>query len=1511
MRQDAPTSIAHEARSTCHTTSTSSTAAELRAQLLPFIAPVVCTTTDSDSAGGHSDITISGGGLTTSEEAVVCMTAVKGLWTRHCAMFPSPLDVLQLAVMVLQRSSQRAQLFMTHYGKATKGATNITNDATVRTQQYCGHEQLLAAASEYATGCVHVFTVELLTQTRRNCSSINASSTHSSLLPSVTNASTTRSLQLCVAFWTSASFISFARAQFRLSALQKLTPTATIACEGDLNRQQFVDDFFSRCRQLMSPSIPAQLHPPSLVGQLSKYTMTVIHGLTDALLVQCPEILKPFSSSKRARGLTSSLTDALDFLVEHILWSLRDYCCTAATVEKIIAEPPFLKELMSSLDMLLARMARLLHCAAVTNVAALPLGVVAGNDTVTTNPIKKLSRDAGVLRRLLAAPASTSSSSAPAVSKTTTTPPTSTTTLVTLSISVARSLAVDARHVAAHRETFLHSIPFRMEETVEEDDEHKTDRSDCVSNLWYCTAGSGENHSDAAAPPTLQEECYCVAGADLHLLKHTLPLWKLRSDIAQKCSSSVDDAAALGRLPWWTPSSISPNDDFIKASLPLQMLRSAVALTVLEPSSTIAFDNAHSTIQLTLSEVLGMIAHLTHDSATTVQHDEAVEFIEVALLEVTLALTQLCSEVSIQDGVVTPESTTLPKSQSCRSPELRRELRAMAQRCRSALESASVASDSRQEVDHTLCALETFTTIIETFEGGNCNVRHLLWRWWHDGGGEGGGLRSSTNRYSETARTLLPLAFRAPRRPSSSQQQEHVLSPWRCIPLMLFATALSLTDLGSTSSWFLDMALPVVLCFHGISSHSSTKVPPTSQQLSQNSRDRGGASIISTPPLFMAHMSRLTTEVVGALCLEGDVLSARSLMWAPLLFSLSSPVAAIIAPIDTSWAAVTTVATFLNDNEAPQHHHHHGPLQKAVTELCAECVQSFPSSSSSSRLQQTTSGMGYVRLAHVAQAFSRRTLQYMMREGEESSSLPQLDICGATSSYRRFLLKASRALAAYWSVHRGSSDHNCFLLQRGPSNEALLAQRSRSLNDLSTSSYTTAAVGDFTTIPPHPPSQLHVEDVVPYCMTKAGGVLGRTLTTHQRLHRSLLAATGKVKSQVLLDTPQNDDDGTASPQQWSEVVFTSLEAGQYELCAHHTAPQRWWLPPDQSEKAVPTEGYATVSIRIFVPSASPASVDEANASMASVFQRNKESLSRTTEAAYHNASRDSKTTKRTFKEDWWQRRHELEAELEKVVDQVELCLLPRSVQYLLTPPLCACSVQEQATDNGFVMDCNLRDTVRSLVTATSCCPHHDTSTTATPPTSSLDALLCDRPPLLLALPNEFLSLPWEGCYLFRKCAVSPLRSSVVADPREHGARVQTPSPAGCRAASSCNLKSMYYVCSPNGDLPSTEKWFDATVLPLLKERDVVASGWCGSHRRGAVAEGTAAAAAVAPFLSAASPSAPSVFLYVGHGGGDVVAPRELLYDVLSQQQPSYCISTTQGLEASPPRRTCPPCVLLM
>ncbi|CUG93429.1 Hypothetical protein, putative, partial [Bodo saltans] len=89
MRHDAPTPIAHEARSACHTSSTSSTAAELRAQLLPFIAPVVCTTTDSP--GGHSDITISGGGLTTSEEAVVCMTAVKGLWTRHCAMFPTPL----------------------------------------------------------------------------------------------------------------------------------------------------------------------------------------------------------------------------------------------------------------------------------------------------------------------------------------------------------------------------------------------------------------------------------------------------------------------------------------------------------------------------------------------------------------------------------------------------------------------------------------------------------------------------------------------------------------------------------------------------------------------------------------------------------------------------------------------------------------------------------------------------------------------------------------------------------------------------------------------------------------------------------------------------------------------------------------------------------------------------------------------------------------------------------------------------------------------------------------------------------------------------------------------------------------------------------------------------------------------------------------------------------------------------------------------------------------------------
>ncbi|CUG93434.1 peptidase, putative, partial [Bodo saltans] len=712
----------------------------------------------------------------------------------------------------------------------------------------------------------------------------------------------------------------------------------------------------------------------------------------------------------------------------------------------------------------------------------------------------------------------------------------------------------------------------------------------------------------------------------------------------------------------------------------------------------------------------------------------------------------------------------------------------------------------------------------------------------------------------------------------------------------------------------------------------------------------------------------------------------------------------------------------------------------------AECVQSFPSSSSASRLQQTTSGMGYVRIAHVAQAFSRRTLQYMMREGEESSSLPQLDICGATNSYRRFLLKASRALAAYWSVHRGSSDHNCFLLQRGPSNEALLAQRSRSLNDLLTSSYTTAAVGDFTTIPPHPPSQLHVEDVVPYCATKAGGVLGRTLTTHQRLHRSLLTATGKVPSQVLFDTSHKGDGGTTSPQQpRSEVVFTSLEAGQYELCVRHTAPQRWWLPPDQSEKAVPTEERVTVAIRIRVPSASPASADDANASMAAVFQRNKESLSRTTEAAYHTASRDSKTTKRTFKEDWWQRRHELETELEKVVDQVELCLLPRSVQYLLTPPLRACSVQEQATDNGllwihnsaaalaalvrpyvneneavlspnattisidcvpallpadnlflhslmlinfvharirsllFLMDENttgprsrpmhasddsvcedilqlvrmvvqswlpvvkrnisddeededhrslqefeehwlltfLRDKVRSLVTVTTCCPHHDTSSMATPP-SSLDALLCDRPPLLLALPNEFLSLPWEGCYLFRRCAVSPLRSFVVADPRELGARVvQTPSSARCRAAASswCNLKSMHYVCSPNGDLPSTEKWFDATVLPLLKERDVVASGWCGSHRRGAVAEGTAAvvnpaATAVAPFLSAASPSVPSVFLYIGHGGGDVVAPRELLYDMLSQQQPSYCISTTQGLEASP-RRTCPPCVLLM
>jgi hypothetical protein len=100
-----------------------------------------------------------------------------------------------------------------------------------------------------------------------------------------------KTLPLCVAFWTSACFAAYAKAQHDLAALRQTTPGHAVTAPHPARLPSSVDECFRIFGRLLSSATSSQLGTTALLGQLSNYMTSLLHSLVDALLAQCPDVL--------------------------------------------------------------------------------------------------------------------------------------------------------------------------------------------------------------------------------------------------------------------------------------------------------------------------------------------------------------------------------------------------------------------------------------------------------------------------------------------------------------------------------------------------------------------------------------------------------------------------------------------------------------------------------------------------------------------------------------------------------------------------------------------------------------------------------------------------------------------------------------------------------------------------------------------------------------------------------------------------------------------------------------------------------------------------------------------------------------------------------------------------------------------------------------------------------------------------------------------------------------------
>lgn len=1429
----------------------------LRTQLLPFLAAV-----------HPSDVT-SGGGVSDAKDVAICVAIIRRLWTHHCALFPSPLDVFQMAVILVQRSLQRAQLIL--QGPKIAGLLHTCLEAT----------------SALHMALCEVFTERflLLMKKEEDCSA-GVTSYPLSAAPCGPSA---RYTQLCCAYWTSIVHAAYTHCHHLLGAGYR--------CEASA-----VGTFVSVGGRVLScPTIAAGLVP-----------LLWSRGLALARCALNHQVLSPPPCADDGAPREASLGPLGSLLLNlapHVQPTEQDN---------------------AQLHDLLRRLVRLTYSQLVLQLNARRWASNGGAPRYASDsaPVEKITQDVEHLCATL-----------PHCLRPSHTHPTS---FSVLCHWVARTQLADFRHCQSHREGFLHGIPFRStsEDVAAALSPHGGEAHEPSSGItrsaWFEAGRKHHPTCDATAP--------LAHTSQVGLLHLASSLWT--SSRQQNGPKDASGAVHHPLLLWW--ASATSMDD----SLLLMLLRSLVALTTTRDEPTEEDRVVSSTV---LSLAIDLASDCLLNAASTL-----VEAGVSLLMETVLA------------------ATVVPPAQG--GMEV---LRRVVDVLRKATTTTALPPPSRAMVEAFTDAVVRFAEIVESFRAGQ-NPKHFLWGWWCS---VTTSESTSSRRYSDGARRLLPGRFSRGHAPSA-------LSPWVCHPLQLFALALTLTDLGSTS-WFLDMAMPVVICFSGVApvlsaSPSNAPVLPTLAG--------------SSSPVLMAALSNLTTEVVGALCVEGDALAARSLMFVPLLLSCTSPHAARHAPLDVAWSAITTVATYLSGVVPGQQNSAKELRSEVIANFCVECAK-LQQSHRPNNTPPVSPSIGYVSLSRLAQHLSVRTLRALTERAEGRSVGPSVTyppVCSPS--------KLCRALSAYWSVV--GIDHPP---PRLVSSE-LLSQRSASIHELST----VLAKGHVRASGTPP---LCIEDVVPYATTKESGVFGRTFLTRRRLGASLAPLPSVVRSSA--DAKQSGTTESLGPSHAPKsnavvVLRTSAHPSKgVEVLAHHTAPSWFWrhqLAPDEEDGVWRT---VTVSARFTTAGLEESRTESTTESapshsicrlverMEQLFLENKESLTQVHPSA--------------SKRDWWSTRHTLESNLQQLTLDLEQAVLPRHQQYVVVPLPCAscsggstdddrrveqalCSVRHHAIrlwailkhhtsfghhegDRWFAHAlllsnflhhsaelCGRPSSSTERSSLASLPPLSGASAVATPPVceegivsyarstvlswvsrggatfhdaeqddgeepgdrsvmAQVEDFLADtirglspslvghagessgnttvaaiaRQPVFLVMSNELHVLPWEGLYIFMTGGVDCVRSPLLGSPPSAAGY---PPPHGRRHAE--GTLRVLYVCNPTGDLKKTEQWFHGSFLqkyhagqdskpPLATFEGFTGppDSWSPSVDLPHEQDKKLLTPAIRAVWAKLCDTTSDIFLYMGHGGGEAVVPRDALYD---------CTTPPAPLDTS---RRFPSCVLLM
>lgn len=1288
---------------TSSTASSTMTAAQVRSLLLPFVAQ------------GSS-------GLATMDDASLSLAAIKTLWMVHGASFASPLDVLQLAIVICQRSTQSLLRVSPPPPSSLQANRNssahssvVEEDASLCNQAGGGGDATKAVWF-FMQGCVEVFRAVLAPPS------------------SSSQCTKPRATQLAAAFWTTAVTVSH---HVVLQCISNVWCGDGVAAGEAAYLKWHVEQFIEVVSHIEEES--------------SAFSVAVNYALVQ--VQRCTALILAWNDGYHADNVVVTVTEKKNCNVkDDVLGALQKLCrfltatsttshhktSSGATITTTPPHPQLARivtaDSKNEPHRLLLR--KLLHA-----LVAKLLHTWNTRATTTTaqqkqQPLGEASwrRDVNALARLLPLSLRPSSITDVRAAADGGTASSITASLAEMSAWVARVQVTDSRHMQRHRESFLHGVPWASSEgaTTTEAVAAALDLSSSGSDRTINT----EKSSSTSTSHTGHDDVWSTL----------ISCWGLAEDtqgssadaVAYNNSGNVsNDMDSIMETCWWwrrpctttslpvvaPPTTAPPRGGVVEQQrrfdeerfvLPRMLLRAAQEQLYCRESScptrvstTTSFQALRSVARAALGALSGLCtaepsccSSSSHGSSRPPPDvGQLGSLIDVAMSlvwDVVLTLTHYQYSYSATNPTTTSTMAEChpcaAEKAQCRDGEgqhlpLPNEAHAIVLDCLSMLtlhcndmkDLVGPPSEVRQRVLQCNRDIARFVQVVDMHRSG-LQTREVMWEWW------------------------MTIAPKAP--VSSLPQAGPALfgsySATCCsipdsLSTQMFTAALALIDMGSTT-WSLDMSLPIVLRYAAAASPgvATATLRP-----------------LLSSPISVALLAYLTAEVVHALCLDGDILLARSLMWLPLhLVCIGGPLAVALAPLPLMTSVIATVshhaARHVTGNAPANNSEHEEGEGRRLLPGCRACGDA----STASR-----DALGYLSFEVVATL----TVPHAMRL--HLSLAAGDDHHSHQSSAVAHMAWASKCFRALIAVNPCSSGGGGMV---GPaasaSSERLLSSRSMSLQQLGEAIAASTLLQRIDGDPRQRDNEgkadgiamdavvgcskvLAMEDIVSYAASRYA-TLGRTFDTRRRLCAAL--TVGMPQNQTQPQSPTTKQLTAETIRQGPLItvrVDLSMQsptgihnhhehhhhqATRLDVKIRHTAPRWLWSyghpPPSNTEWMLENNAEEEVELNVDVTTTSSLyhnnsrNTAETSISVASLLQRmqdvfeaNKASLFHSTTSPDEPSTTTSvvvvdKERRRAIKTSWWEKRTALDAAIREIASDLDTtCGMTRRWAYAALP----------------------------------------------------------------------------------------------------------------------------------------------------------------------------------------------------------------------------------------------------